>query len=186
MNRPSGGIKLSSPGLSFHLFNLTQGWKTGSSIKLPKLCLPEGLVRLTVMSGTPDTLAVNAIVPFANAASGLPEGASVTDNVSTTSAYISFEVCRTFARRQGSAVPVVGVIEGVLELELDCNFLHLVSPLPCNYALQAQVTYPGRLMLPNSLSTQPSTSTTSLSAFGSVVLMFPASHISVRSCAIMS
>lgn len=95
-------------------------------MKFPRLCLPDGLVRFTVMSGTPDTLAVNAIVPFAKAASGLPEGARVTDKVSTTSAYISLEVCRTFARRHGSAVPLVGFIVGVFEEELSCDFLHLV------------------------------------------------------------
>lgn len=70
-----------------------------------------------VISGTPDTLEVNAIVPFAKAASGLPEGASVTDKVSTISAYISFDVCRTFALLHGKEVEFDGRMEGVLELE---------------------------------------------------------------------
>lgn len=55
------------------------------------------------MSGTPEILEVKAIVPFAKAARGRPEGARVTDSVSTISTYISLEVCRTFARRQGRA-----------------------------------------------------------------------------------
>lgn len=94
--------------------------------------MPDGLVSESRISGTPETFAVKAIVPFANAASGLPEGASVTVNVSTISAYSSFEVCRTFARRQGRAVPFVGNIDGVLEFEkpvFNCDFLHSVSNL---------------------------------------------------------
>ena len=54
-------------------------------------------------SGTPESFAVKAIVPLANAAKGRPEGANVTERVSTISTYISFEVCRTFARLQGIA-----------------------------------------------------------------------------------
>lgn len=38
------------------------------------------------MSGTPDTLEVKAMEPLAKAASGRPEGASVTVRVSMTSA----------------------------------------------------------------------------------------------------
>ena len=57
------------------------------------------------MSGTPETLDVNAIVPFANAASGRPDGARVTVRVSTTSAYSSFEVCLTLDLLQGRAGP---------------------------------------------------------------------------------
>ena len=74
-------------------------------------CLPDGLVIERVISGTPETFDVKAIVPFANAARGRPDGAKVTLSVSTTSAYISFEVCRTLARLQGSA--------GVFELDKD-------------------------------------------------------------------
>lgn len=67
------------------------------------LCLPDGLLKLSVTSGTPDTFAVKAIEPLAKAASGRPEGARVTDRVSMISAYNSFEVWRTFALRHGSA-----------------------------------------------------------------------------------
>jgi hypothetical protein len=84
------------------------------------LCLPDGLVNVNVMSGTPETLEVNAIVPLANAASGLPDGARVTDNVSTTSAYISLEVCRTFDRRQGRAG--VLLLANVEKLEPEIGF----------------------------------------------------------------
>lgn len=79
------------------------------------LCFPDGLVRERVISGTPETFDVKAIVPFAKAAKGLPDGASVTDRVSTTSAYISFEVCRTFARLQGKD----GVFEGINDGEFE-------------------------------------------------------------------
>ena len=70
-----------------------------------------------VMSGTPDTLQVNAIVPLAKAARGLPEGASVTDKVSTMSAYISLDVCRTLALLHGKAVEFDGKMEDVFEFE---------------------------------------------------------------------
>lgn len=62
---------------------------------LPRLCFPEGLVSVRVISGTPDTLEVKAMVPLAKAARGRPEGARVTVRLSTTSAYSSLEVCRT-------------------------------------------------------------------------------------------
>lgn len=81
------------------------------------LCFPEGLLNVKVMSGTPDTFDVKAILPFANADSGRPEGASVTDRVSMTSAYISFEVWRTFARLHGKAGVFVAASDGVLEPE---------------------------------------------------------------------
>lgn len=45
--------------------------------------------------------------PFAKAASGRPEGASVTQRASTMSTYNSLLVWRTFARRQGIAGPFV-------------------------------------------------------------------------------
>lgn len=83
----------------------------------PRLCFPGGLVRVRVISGTPDTFDVKAIVPLAKAASGLPEGASVTDRVSTTSAYISLDVCRTFARLHGRAGVFEGSTDGELEFE---------------------------------------------------------------------
>lgn len=85
-------------------------------------CLPEGVERFNNISGTPEILDVKAIVPFANAANGRPEGASVTERVSTRSTYNSLEVCRTFALRQGNAgvfaanVPVDDIAD-MLELE---------------------------------------------------------------------
>lgn len=82
----------------------------------PRLCLPDGPVSVMIISGTPDTLHVKAIEPFANAASGRPDGARVTVNVSTTSAYISLEVCRTLARRHGRAGVFVVMILGAPEL----------------------------------------------------------------------
>lgn len=81
----------------------------------PMLCLPDGLLSVRVMSGTPDTFEVKAMVPLANAARGRPEGASVTVKVSTISAYISFDVWRTFARLQGKAGVLVEDIEGMLQ-----------------------------------------------------------------------
>jgi hypothetical protein len=69
----------------------------------PILCFPEGLFSDKVMSGTPEILDVNAMLPFAKAANGLPEGASVTDKVSMMSAYISLDVCRTLDLRHGNA-----------------------------------------------------------------------------------
>jgi hypothetical protein len=66
-------------------------------------CLPDGVERFSRRSGTPDIFEVNAMVPFAKAAKGRPEGARVTDSVSTKSTYSSLEVCRTFALRHGRA-----------------------------------------------------------------------------------
>lgn len=81
------------------------------------LCFPDGLVIESVMSGTPDTFDVKAIEPLANAASGRPDGARVTDSVSTTSAYISLDVCRTLALLQGKAGALEATRDGALELE---------------------------------------------------------------------
>ena len=66
-------------------------------------CLPDGVERFSRRSGTPDIFEVNATVPFAKAAKGLPEGAMVTESVSTKSTYSSLDVCRTFALRHGRA-----------------------------------------------------------------------------------
>jgi hypothetical protein len=66
-------------------------------------CRPEGVERFRRRSGTPDILEVKAIVPFAKAPRGRPDGASVTVRVSTISTYSSLEVCRTFALRHGRA-----------------------------------------------------------------------------------
>lgn len=74
-------------------------------------------MRLRRTSGTPDTLHVKTIEPFAKAAKGRPDGASVTVKVSMMSAYSSFEVCLTLARRHGSADVFEGRIEGELEFE---------------------------------------------------------------------
>jgi hypothetical protein len=96
------------------------------------LCFPEGLVNVKVISGTPDTLEVKAMLPFANAASGRPDGARVTDRVSMTSAYISFDVWRTFALLHGKAGVLVAARDELLEpvrlgLEELLYFAH-VSP----------------------------------------------------------
>lgn len=97
---------------------------------LPMLWTPDGLLKLTVTSGTPETLAVKAMDPLANAANGLPEGASVTESVSMTSAYSSFEVWRTLARRHGRAGVLVMGSAGVGAFEkLDDNGDFLEKPI---------------------------------------------------------
>jgi hypothetical protein len=78
-------MKLNSPGFSRHLASLTHGWKTGSSITLLRFCFPEGVERFSRRSGTPEILEVKAMVPLANAANGRPDGARVTERVSTMS-----------------------------------------------------------------------------------------------------
>lgn len=50
---------------------------------------------------------MKAIDPFAKAANGLPEGARVTERVSTISTYSSLLVWRTLPRRHGIAGPLV-------------------------------------------------------------------------------
>lgn len=77
------------------------------------LCLPEGEDSDKRTSGTPETLAVNAIDPVAKAERGRPDGAIITDKVSTISTYSSLDVCLTFARRQGSAGVDVGPREDI-------------------------------------------------------------------------
>jgi hypothetical protein len=71
---------------------------------LLRFCFPEGVERFNNRSGTPDILEVKAIVPLAKAARGRPDGARVTVRVSTRSTYISLEVWRTLALRQGNEV----------------------------------------------------------------------------------
>jgi hypothetical protein len=66
-------------------------------------CFPDGVERFSKRSGTPDIFDVKAMVPLAKAAKGRPEGAKVTDSVSTKSTYNSLDVCRTFALRHGKA-----------------------------------------------------------------------------------
>ena len=80
------------------------------------------------MSGTPETFDVKAIVPFAKADSGLPDGARVTERVSTMSAYISFDVWRTLARLHGRAGVLVELRDIWFErFEFDDVFLSSVS-----------------------------------------------------------
>lgn len=129
----------------------------------------------------PETLAVNAIVPFAIADRGLPDGESVTSRVSTISTYISFDVCRTLARLHGTGevdcdvfvgpkrglgrdASEKGVADGVSELGVE-----LGNPTP-----------PSRLFM------KLGASTTSRNAFGSVQAMMPPSTISLSSCATTS
>ena len=83
--RPSGGMKLNSPGDSFHRLSRTQGWKVGSCSILPTFLRPEGKLRVRTRSGTPDSLDVNRIEPAALAQRGRPEGARMTVSVSTMS-----------------------------------------------------------------------------------------------------
>jgi hypothetical protein len=66
-------------------------------------------------SGTPLILAVKAIEPAAIADIGLPDGAKITDRLSTMSTYSSFDVCRTLDLRHGIAGPLLGAGGG-------CNF----------------------------------------------------------------
>lgn len=95
IKRPSGGTKLRSPGRSLHLASRTLGWNTGRFIFCPIACCPPGVVNDRSRSGTPDILAVNAIVPETSAERRRPEGAIVTESDSTISTYISLDVCRT-------------------------------------------------------------------------------------------
>ncbi len=60
--------------------------------------------------------------PFANAERGRPEGAIVMERVSTMSTYISLDVCRTFARRQGRAGPVAAWVRPI------CCFCNAIVP----------------------------------------------------------
>ena len=107
-NFPSGGTKLRSPGRSFHLANLTHGWKTGNSIVLSRPNFPPAVERVRSTSGTPDILELQTMEPLAKADNGLPDGAKMTDSCSTMSMYNSLLVWRTFAFRQGIAGPSLG------------------------------------------------------------------------------
>lgn len=66
--------------------------------------MPPGALSWRIRSGTPETLAVKAMVPNARAERGRPDGASVTERVSTMSTYNSLLVWRTLARRQGTGL----------------------------------------------------------------------------------
>lgn len=56
-------------------------------------------------SGIPEILALKAMVPCAKAETGRPEGANITERISTMSTYSSFDVCFTFERRHSTADP---------------------------------------------------------------------------------
>lgn len=136
------------------------------------------MVRIRRRSGTPDTFAVNAIVPWANAANGRPEGENVTCSVSIISTYSSLLVCLTLFRRHGIAMlfgfegflPNVGRgRENALEPPAFKDGLELGRPTP-----------------PSSLFIHEGASTTSRRAFGSVVATMPPSHISPNSCVMTS
>jgi hypothetical protein len=68
-------------------------------------CWPPGVVNDNSKSGTPEILAVNAIVPDTNAESNRPEGAIVTLSDSMISTYSSLDVWRTPGRLHGIAGP---------------------------------------------------------------------------------
>lgn len=85
MNRPSGGMKQSSPGRSLHFASRTQGWKTGNWTFCAIACCPAAVDKLRTSSGTPDISAVKAMVPDTSAASTRPDGAIVTERDSTIS-----------------------------------------------------------------------------------------------------
>ena len=109
--RPSGGTKLIAPS-PFYLLSRTHGWNTTRSMIdrnwSPLLPMPAPfppVERFKFKSGTPLTLEVKAMLPFANAARGRPDGANVTDSDSTISTYSSLLVCRTLFLRHGIAEP---------------------------------------------------------------------------------
>lgn len=177
-NRPSGGTKESSPGRSFHLLSLTQGWKTGNETAP---WMPPGQPSCNSRSGTPDTLAVKAIVPFAIADSGRPDGESVTSNVSTISTYISFDVCLTFALRHGIVeLAGAGLVGPKLGLDLEPNEKGVAEGVSELGVELGSPTPPSRLFM------KLGASTTSRSAFGSVHAIMPPSTISLNSCATTS
>ena len=74
-------------------------------------CFPDGVERERRMSGMPESSAVKAMLPLANAERGRPDGAIVMCRVSTMSTYMRGERCLTFARRHGRA--------GVLALPME-------------------------------------------------------------------
>src|SRR5579871_4400395 len=90
----------------------------------------------------PDIFDLNAIVPLAKAAIGRPDGARMTDKVSTMSTYSSFDVCRTLALLQGRAgaleverprddIPGVAIEEAPGLFEVKLGFLYLTISI-CN------------------------------------------------------
>ena len=192
MNRPSGGMKLSSPGRSFHLASRTHGWKTGSSILRPRACWPPGVDNDSSRSGTPDIFAVNAMVPDTSAESNLPEGAIVTLSDSMMSTYNSLDVCRTPGRLQGIAGPwdalaaASDCFRGLEDPSVGVDVLYQRTSLARTALVQTIATYPGTPIPPSSFPIQPGTSTTSCNALGSVLHTVPPSHISLSNCATTS
>lgn len=73
---------------------------------LAELILP-GADRVKSRSGMPEILAVNSIDPAIRADIKRPEGARMTERLSTISTYNSFDVCRTLERLHGIAGPLV-------------------------------------------------------------------------------
>lgn len=91
-------------------------------------CRPDGVERVSKMSGVPETSQVNAMLPAAMAVSGREEGAKVIESVSRMSTYSLGDRCLTLDRRQGRAgwdtepredMPCIGVD--------DSGFLHDIS-----------------------------------------------------------
>ena len=126
----------------------------------------------------PDTFAVKAMVPFAIAESGRPDGESVTHSVSTMSTYISLLVCLTFALRQGTGDVLCAAFDGPSRglgpppLPKENGVLDGARELG---VVLGRPTFPSRLFISDGASTR------SRSAFGSVQLMMPPSTISFSS-----
>lgn len=152
INWPSGGTKLSSPGFSLHLARRTQGWNTGSSTLRATACWPPGAVNDRSKSGTPDNLAVKAIVPDTNAESNRPDGAMVTDSDSIMSTYSSFEVWRTPDFLQGIAGPWARVddTDGLEVPSVGVDELHISASIKRPFEALTQITL-------HLLTTSPST-----------------------------
>lgn len=146
--------------------------------------IPPAQPNWSMRSGTPETLAVNAMVPLATAAKGRPDGDRVTSSVSTMSTYISLLVCLTFALLHGTGEAVW------LEFGDGPNFgLALPPPrpnAPVDEGARELGVEDGNPTPPRRLLSRFGASTTSLSAFGSVFAMMPPSTISLSSCATTS
>src|ERR1700733_8677902 len=71
-----------------------------------ELLVPPGALKTRSRSGTPLILAVKAMEPATVAEIGWPDGARITERLSSMSTYSSFEVCRTFVLLHGMAGPL--------------------------------------------------------------------------------
>ena len=71
-----------------------------------ELLVPPGALRTRSRSGTPLILAVKAMEPATVAEMGWPDGARITERLSSMSTYSSFDVCRTFVLLHGMAGPL--------------------------------------------------------------------------------